>query len=191
MPMTRSPLTTEYSLLGFLHQRPMYGYEIHQMLTDATGLGLVWRLKQSRVYAMLTKLEAGGFVDTTVAPHPEGNRPPRKTFALTDQGREAFLTWVQSPVPRGRRLRLDFLAKLYFSPQVDDNAIEKLIKRQQHACKGWLAEQQQQKDELSPNNSFDRLVHEFRISQTRAMLDWLDTCRETLPGTQTGADHAD
>jgi DNA-binding PadR family transcriptional regulator len=191
MPMTRSPLTTEYALLGFLYQRPMYGYEIHQMLTSSTGLGLVWRLKQSRVYSMLTKLEEGGFVNTTLTPHPVGNRPPRKMFALTDLGREAFSNWVQSPVPRGRRLRLDFLAKLYFSQQVSLETTQQLIERQQLACTDWLAEQQQQKDDLPPNNSFDRLVHEFRISQTRAMLEWLNTCWKALPESQKETDHVE
>jgi len=191
MAMTRSPLTTEYALLGYLFQRPMYGYEIHQRLTDSTGLGLVWRLKQSRVYPMLTKLEEGGFVNTTLTPHPEGTRPPRKMFELTDLGREAFLNWVQSPVPRGRRLRLDFLAKLYFSRHIDDQTTSQLIEGQRRACEGWLVEQQSQKDKLAPDNYFDRLVHEFRLSQTRAMLDWLATCRETLPETTKGLDNAD
>jgi len=188
--MTRSPLTTEYALLGYLYQRPMYGYEIHQMLTDPTGLGLVWHLKQSRVYSMLTKLEEGGFVKTTLSPHPEGNRPPRKIFELTDLGREAFLNWVQSPVPRGRRLRLDFLAKLFFSQQVGGQTVNQLIERQQQACTGWLEEQEQQRDDLAPNNNFDRLVHEFRISQTRAMLAWLDTCRQTYSETAKGRNDA-
>jgi DNA-binding PadR family transcriptional regulator len=44
MPRVNLPLSTEYALLGFLRRQPMHGYEIHQQLSDATGLGLVWRL---------------------------------------------------------------------------------------------------------------------------------------------------
>ncbi len=45
-PMIKTPLTIEHALLGFLRQRPMHAYEIHQTLLRAEALGLVWHLKQ-------------------------------------------------------------------------------------------------------------------------------------------------
>ena len=176
--MTTLPLTTEYALLGFLRRQPIHGYEIFQQLSAANGLGLVWYLKQSRLYALLAKLEQSGFVTTTM--EPQENRPARKVFSLTSQGREAYLHWVQSPVERGRRLRLDFLAKLYFSMQEGPETARGLIAVQTAACQHWLAEQQSQLETLTDEEAFNRLVHEFRLSQTRAMLDWLNTCRTTL-----------
>ncbi len=177
-PRITLPLTTEYALLGFLRRRPMHGYEIHQQLSDPTGLGLVWRLKQSRLYALLAKLEEPGYVTTTL--EPQESRPPRKMFELTDRGLEAYLTWIQTPVERGRRLRLDFMAKLYFSQQEGAAAVQTLITRQRAACQSWLAEEQAQAKDLPESQPFDWLVHEFRISQTRAMLAWLDTCEEVF-----------
>jgi len=177
-PRVTLPLTTEYALLGFLRQRPMHGYEIYQQLSDPTGLGLVWRLKQSRLYALLGKLEEQGYVSTTL--EPQESRPPRKVFELTDLGREAYLTWIQSPVERGRKLRLDFLAKLHFSQREGAMAVHTLITRQRKACHTWLVEEQAQVRDLQNSQTFDWLVHEFRISQTRAMLTWLDTCEGIL-----------
>lgn len=177
--MVSQPLTTEYALLGFLRQRPMHGYEIHQQLSDPTGLGRVWRLKQSRLYALLGKLEDKDYVTTTL--EPQSGRPPRKVFELTDSGREAFLSWVQSPVQHGRRFRLDFLAKLYFSRREGAAVTQTLIDQQRAACHVWLAEQQADAQELQVDHPYDWLVHQFRISQIRAMLDWLDTCEQTLP----------
>ena len=57
-PMVRRPLGVEQALLGFLTGRPMYGYEIHQCLSQPAGLGRVWRVKQSQAYALLARLEA-------------------------------------------------------------------------------------------------------------------------------------
>ncbi len=177
-PMTRLPLTIEYALLGFLRQQPMHGYEIYQQLSNPTGLGLVWRLKQSRLYALLTRLEREGYVTTRL--EPQAVRPPRKVFQLTDAGRETFLAWVQSPVQHGRRLRLDFLAKLYFS-QLEGAAVSlKLIEQQRETCQTWLLEQQAHTEKLQNTQPYDWLVHEFRAGQIRAMLDWLNTCRQTL-----------
>lgn len=176
--MVSLPLTTEYALLGFLRQRRMYGYEIYRQLSDPTGLGLVWRLKQSRLYALLAKLEQQGHVTTTL--EPQESRPPRKVFELTDLGRETFLGWVQSPVERGRRFRLDFLAKLYFSQREGADVAQRLIEQQRLACQNWLTEQETQAAGLRQSQPYDWLVHHFRISQTSAMLNWLDTCQQTL-----------
>jgi DNA-binding PadR family transcriptional regulator len=177
--MVSQPLTTEYALLGFLRQQPMHGYEIHQQLSDPTGLGLVWRLKQSRLYALLAKLEDRDYVTTTV--EPQENRPPRKVFELTESGQQAFLDWVQRPVERGRRFRLDFLAKLYFAHREGETVAWSLIEGQQAACQSWLEEQQAQAAGLQASAPFDWLVHQFRVSQIEAMLNWLDTCSRTFP----------
>ncbi len=178
-PMVTLPLTTEYALLGFLRRRPMHGYEIYQQLSDPTGLGLVWRLKQSRLYALLGKLEEHGLVTTTL--ELQESRPPRKIFELTDRGRQTFLSWVQSPVQHGRRFRLDFLAKLYFAQHEAPATAQKLIEQQRQTCLSWLEEQQAQAEGLEEPQPYDWLVHQFRVSQIQAMLHWLEVCQQTLP----------
>lgn len=178
MPMTRSPLTIEHALLGFLRQQPIHGYEIYQQLEQAQGLGLVWHIKQSQLYALLTKLEKKGYISATL--EPQDARPPRKVFHLTPAGRQAFLDWVQSPVKRGRRLRLEFLAKLYFAQQENSLVVSRLIEQQRNACREWLAQQHTQADTLANANPFDWLVHEFRLGQLEAMLNWLDICEQAL-----------
>src|SRR5215211_6972303 len=72
-PMIKQPLTIEYALLGFLRQQPMHAYENHQTLMRNEALGLVWHIKQSLVYVMLERLEAEGFVTTSL--EPQGSRP--------------------------------------------------------------------------------------------------------------------
>ena len=64
--MTRSALTIEYALLGLLYQQPRHGYEIYQELLAEDGLSLVWRLKQSHLYALLAKLEQQNYVTATL-----------------------------------------------------------------------------------------------------------------------------
>lgn len=177
-PMIRLPLTTEHALLGFLRRRPMHGYEIHQQLSDPAGLGLVWRMKQSQLYALLAKLEREGYVVATL--EPQEPRPPRKVFHLTEQGCAAFEVWLTSPVPRGRELRLDFLAKLYFARQEGVDVVQRLVARQRRACLEWLDEQRRSAEQLRERHHFEWLVHQFRVGQIEAMLAWLDTCEQSL-----------
>jgi len=179
MPRVNEPLSTEFALLGFLRQQPMYGYEIHQQLSEATGLGLVWRLKQSQLYALLAKLEREGFVTTTI--EYQEARPPRKMFELTEASRNAFQEWVQRPVAQGRKLRLEFLAKFYFARLEGLEVATRLIEQQRLACRNWLRQQEEETEALRYSQPYDWLVHKFRRGQIEAMLAWLDTCQESLP----------
>ena len=77
----------------------MHGYEIYQHMSDPNGLGLVWVVKQSRLYALLAGLEKEGYIEAVL--EPQESRPPRKVFHLTESGEKVFLNWVQSPVPHG------------------------------------------------------------------------------------------
>ncbi len=63
--MVRTPLSMEYILLGLVFKQPMYGYEIHQLLSQPEGLGLIWHLKQSQLYALLEKLEKDGLLEAS------------------------------------------------------------------------------------------------------------------------------
>jgi PadR family transcriptional regulator, regulatory protein AphA len=168
----------ELALLGLLRTHPSHGYELHQMLQRTEALGIVWRLKQGNLYALLAKLEEAGYVASTLEPH--GPRPPRKMLSLTARGREAFTQWLEHPVEHGRDFRLEFLAKLYFAAQEGEKAVGTLITRQRTACREWLADLERQVDAASPDQPFGRLVLQFRASQLEAILSWLDTCEGAL-----------
>jgi DNA-binding PadR family transcriptional regulator len=175
--MVRLPLTVELALLGFLREGPLHGYEIHRRMSDPAGLGLVWRLKQSHLYALLTRLEHEGYLTATLK--PQESRPPRKLFRLTQTGDGAFLDWVQSPVPHGRDLRLDFLTKYYFAQREGPKALARLLKRQRTACQDWLRAQQAQAEAARDVRPYEWQVCQFRIGQIEAMLSWLDLCEES------------
>ncbi|MCB0169741.1 MAG: helix-turn-helix transcriptional regulator [Anaerolineae bacterium] len=176
--MIRSPLTIEYALLGLLYHQARHGYEIYQELLNEDGLGLVWRLKQSQLYALLAKLEQQGYMDATL--EPQEGRPPRKMLQLTPAGRDAFLSWLRTPVPQGRKMRLEFMAKFYFARQIEPSSAATLIDKQRIICQDWLASLQTQANTLSTESSFEWLVYQFRIGQVEAMNTWLDICERTL-----------
>jgi len=179
-PMVPLPLTIEHALLGYLNQKPMYGYEISQHLANSEGLGAVWRLKQSQLYALLSKLEEKGYITATI--EPQDARPPRKVYRLTEEGKNTFMKWIQSPVLHGRQIRLDFLAKLYFARRVDLSLAKALIERQRETCYGWL--DGMRSDEPQPASrgdpSYEWLVNQYREGQVQATLKWLDLCWDTL-----------
>lgn len=179
MSLSAAPLSIEHALLGFLQARPMHGYEIYQQVQNPAALGEVWRLKQSRLYALLGKLERRGYVRKTVV--QQESLPPRKVFHLTAAGEQAFQLWLQQPVEAGRQLRLEFMAKLYFARRHGAATVLRLIEAQRQTCR------QARQAELTAADAADtqeqaylRLVHQFRAGQLAAMLTWLDDCAAEL-----------
>ncbi len=177
MVVDSSPAATmgiEYALLGFLWQRPMHAYQMHQELLRAEALGLVWRLKQAHLYALLGKLEAAGLLTGTT--QPQGTRPPRRLLRLSVVGEQAFQTWLTAPVEHGRDFRLDFLAKLFFAARQTPDTAALLIARQQQACREWLRGLEERVRAGDPHRPYERLVLQFRRGQIEAILSWLREC---------------
>ena len=174
--MVKSPLAMEHALLGFLCEAPMHAYEMHQQLHQAETLGLVWRIKQSQLYALLARLEEVGYLTTVTS--PQETRPARKMLHLSAAGRAAFEAWRESPVQHGRELRQEFLAKLYFAQRAGPASVRRLIAAQRMVCHTILATLQARAD--GAGQPYARLVYEFRASQVRASFEWLDQCEALL-----------
>ena len=180
-PMIRQPLTVELALLGFLREGPLHGYEIHRRLSDPAGLGEVWRLKQSHLYALLTRLADEGYLSSTF--EPQETRPNRRRYRLTRVGRAALRAWVKAPVARGRDVRLDFLTKYFFAEREGPAIAERLIQAQRVVCEDWLRQQQRQAETARARRPFEWKVCQFRLGQIEAMLTWLDVCAGALAST--------
>lgn len=91
---------TAASLLGFLHDGPLTGWEL--VSTVQRAIGPFWSLTRSQVYRELSSLDAAGFIEAG----PVGRRDARP-YTLTDRGREAFAAWVaRGPGEASMRLPL-------------------------------------------------------------------------------------
>ncbi|CUS03054.2 Transcriptional regulator, PadR-like family [Candidatus Promineifilum breve] len=161
-------LSTELALLGFVHQQPTYGYDIYRRLTETPELRLIWRIKQSRLYALLARLEEAGLLHATL--EPQDGRPPRKVYSLTAAGESAFSRWLVQPVQLPREMRLEFMLKLYFAQQ-EAGAAARLVAGQQAVCARWLATQAG--DEAA--SPYVRAVRRYRRGHIEAIRAWLAT----------------
>ena len=124
-PRSSAPLTLEFILLGLLEERPMHGYDLFRALHGLEGLALIWRIKQSMLYALLDKLEGQGFVEYKML--PGGAHPPRKDYRPTKAGQAAFHAWRQAPVEHAHEMRQEFLARLYFAQRQDARSALELV----------------------------------------------------------------
>jgi PadR family transcriptional regulator, regulatory protein AphA len=181
--MLKQPIAIEHALLGLLHDKPMHGYELYQQVREPAGLWLIWRMKQSQLYALLARLEEEGYLVTEL--QPQATRPPRKIFHLTAAGLQAYQAWLASPVTHGRSMRQEFLAKLYCARQAGDETARQLIQRQRAECEYWRTLQVAQCKAQDESPTFAALVLSFRTHQIEALLVWLDACEQLLAATPT------
>ncbi len=175
---SRSPLSYEYALLGFLSQQPMHAYEIQQRLRQTSGLRLVWTVKQGQLYALLARLEEEGYIASAL--EPQEGHPPRKMLSLTTQGEETLQRWLVEPVRRPRQFRQEFLAKLFLASQAGPATLRRLLESQVAANLRLLEDQQSQIDSAPLDQPYERLVYRWRAAQTEAHLRWLDECQQAL-----------
>ena len=158
------------ALLGFVRRQPRHGYDIYRQLTQSPELRPVWRVKQSRLYALLARLEEMGLLSATA--EPQDGRPPRKVFHLTEAGAAAFAEWLAQPVAQPREIRLEFMLKLYFALQAGEATAARLVAGQRAVCAGWLADK-----EGAADAPFAQAVTGYRRAHVRAIGAWLDGLR--------------
>src|SRR5665647_2625292 len=86
------------ALLGLLGVRTGHGYDLK--LRYDTLLDPSRSLQQAQVYATLARLERDELIE--VAEVDQGGGPPRRTYALTPDGRRALGRWLDEPVGVGQ-----------------------------------------------------------------------------------------
>jgi DNA-binding PadR family transcriptional regulator len=175
------PLSPEYALLGLLLVHPDHGYNLYHRL--AADLGEVWHISLSQTYNILNRLKTQGFVSET-QPNLE-KRPSRRPFQLTSTGRQRFLKWLDTPTHDSvRAIRVEFTTRLYFTSLIDPPKAHQLIQAQVATTEAGLERLHINMDGLPPNQRFNRLGLELRISQLESILAWLGSCHAAMPETK-------
>jgi DNA-binding PadR family transcriptional regulator len=164
----------ELLLLGLLRGDEMHGYQLNEFIDS--HLDLMVHLKRPTAYRLLDKMADRGWV--TYREEREGNRPPRRVFAITPAGEKAFQRLLRTslakfePIISPGNIGLLFLQAL---PKAE--AAELLQTRRAHV-EGAL--RQVQAHEAHPESASFMLLHQAR--HLEAELEWLD---EVIHRTQS------
>ncbi|MEP6696762.1 MAG: helix-turn-helix transcriptional regulator [Pseudonocardiales bacterium] len=192
--MSQRPLNaTAASLLGFLHEGPLTGWDL--VGTAQTVIGNFWSLTQSQVYRELTAMADAGLV---VA----GERGPRdrRPYSITYAGRVAFAAWLDRE-PGPELIRFPLLLTLAFGKHLPPGRIAAFLAahRAVHARRlaGYEEQQAAAAAATGELDTYALATLEFGLSYERAVLDWFDRLPDpvtdggaatTLPGTTSARD---
>jgi DNA-binding PadR family transcriptional regulator len=183
MPVLNATLNaTQGSLLGFLHDGPMTGWDLLQEASQ--GLTRFWNVTASHLYRELKVLEERGLIEA-------GERGPRdrRPYAITPAGADAFADWIaQEPGPE--QIRIPLLVSLWFAKHLDDATLAGFIASHRVTHEQRLTDYREiargatGTDPHGRDPHFDAVV-QFGISYEEAFLEWLAALpfgREPRPG---------
>ncbi|MBN1370936.1 MAG: PadR family transcriptional regulator [Anaerolineaceae bacterium] len=178
----------QYILLGFLNYQPMTGYDLKRALDHSTGH--FWHAYHSQIYTTLRQMEKDGLV-TSQFVMGEG-QPDRRTYTITEQGREMLSVWLSRPLTEAVSVKEELLVRLFFSGQRSNESIlaELTVQREIHQQK--LAEyrkMQQEMEEqakclplpsLQRDSVFWMATLKMGMRYEQAYLDWLSETIQTV-----------
>lgn len=146
--MKRKPIrltTTSYALLALLDQLgEATSYDIKQALEKS--IENFWPVPHTTAYEEPARLAEGGYL--TVTQEDGGRR--RKSYMLTDEGREALRAWADEPSAGPPQLRDEFLVKVFAGA---DPSTLLVARAEWH--RGKLAELQGYLDEVREAEGWD------------------------------------
>jgi len=104
-------MSTRLVILGLLRERPLYGYEIKQIIEEHMG---DWTsIAFGSIYFALGKLSEEGFVEKAGI-EKAGSRPSRSIYQITDTGQPEFLRLLREVWGKAERHYFTFDIGLFF-----------------------------------------------------------------------------
>ena len=168
---TRPLNATAGSLLGFLHEGPMTGYDLVGVARER--IGDFWSLTQSQVYRELAAMAEDGLVIAG-----ERGRRDRRPYALTDAGRAAFNEWVNRE-PGLESVRFPLLVTVAFGEYVQPERMHAFLQRHHTAHLERLAKYEAQRAEIDSRSAAAQPLSvaalDFGIAYEQAVVGWFET----------------
>jgi DNA-binding PadR family transcriptional regulator len=166
----------ELLLLGLLRSQDMHGYQLHEAIDGHLGMGV--QLTKPTAYRLLSNMAEDGWV--TSWEEQEGNRPPRRVYAITPQGEVAFQRILRENLANYQPSDFTCHIGLAFLDELSAEEALPLLHRRRAAM-----------EELSDSTRAHgehpgslHLILERQVHLLAAELEWLDTVIAQLQSIQ-------
>lgn len=157
---------TAASLLGFLQQRPMSGYELANEV--AGSIGYFWNVTRSQLYRELKELAARGYISVART----GTRDKR-VCSITKSGRAAFAAWIARE-PEAELIRYPLLLALFFGDTVNSQTLREWLAAHRERHVKRLAYYEDLLPRIREEAPYPALTLQFGIDYEHMVLNWID-----------------
>ncbi|MCD2469134.1 MULTISPECIES: PadR family transcriptional regulator [unclassified Streptomyces] len=163
-------------LLALLTRGPAHGYELKQGLEQLLGAAYP-QPNVGQVYVTLGRLEKSGLIEGEDV--EQSGRPNKRTYRLTEAGREAVSAWFEETADEPR-VRDEFFMKLALAPLSGLADPITLINRQRRQHLNTMRTLSRLAASEDRGNKIAQLLIEGAMLHLQADLDWLERCQEEL-----------
>lgn len=117
-------------LLGFLNYNTHTGYDLKRLIEQS--INNFWNAYHSQIYTTLRKMEQEGLVTSDLA--DDDDKLNKRVYTITAAGQAELHQWLQKPMQHLPTTKNEFMVRVFFSGQRDDDSIiaELRLHRQMH-----------------------------------------------------------
>jgi len=170
-PTMAGTVSVRYFILGLLARQPMSGYSIKRALKS-----LSWLIDSpsfGSLYPALHALLKDSLV--TVEVFSRQDKPPRKTYSITEEGRQVLREWIDRPAVYDDSLK-GFVMRLILADNLSHaRLITYLQQRRAQVAAHGLTLDQAVKAMDERLNLGERLAFDYGLAVATAELAWLDS----------------
>lgn len=180
--MSRRRLTTtSYAILAFLDLRPWATYDLADQLRRS--LHFFWPRAESNLYAEPKRLVEAGLAEA----REEWNGDRKRTvYSITDDGREAFATWLTTPAAP-QRLEAEAFLRILFGNRGTKHDLLNAIGRLEEDATALIshytthgAAYARGEGQFPERIHVNALIASLAIAQGRATARWAQWAREQV-----------
>lgn len=171
-------MSVRNAILGLLYDGPLHGYEIRSIYEKELVPSV--RLNVGQVYTTLDRLLRDGLVNPARVAQAE--RPDKKVYHLTEQGRRLVEDWLRSPTELDLDLRNETFLKLMLARRLRRVDALDVLQIERRACFARLHEVTQARaaaarDGLGVEAA---LLLDLAALRLEAFMKWLERCEEAI-----------
>ena len=160
-------------ILGLLRDKPLYGYEIKQIIEEHMG---DWTdIKFGSIYFALSRLNEEGAVEVAEEVY-DSARPARRVYRITDKGRKMFDRLLRQLWTERRRTLYPLDIAVFFLDSLTAEEAHRYISGCVAECEEALARLTAHEEEQFQNHDIPdqgRYIFEHSKIHLEAELNWL------------------
>lgn len=143
-------MSLKHVILGFVEMSPLSGYDLKTMFDSSVKF--YWSATHTQIYRTLDEMLADGWLNVEIVPQTE--RPNKKVYSITEQGRAELRRWLELPfdLPSSHH---PLLVRLAWCDRLNNTQIENIlggyIQKLQERLMIYQTENQNQVDEFARN----------------------------------------
>ncbi len=184
-------MSLDFAILGFLNYHPYTGYDLKKIFD--TSVQHFWHADQSQIYRTLAHLTERGFIKMEKV--PQEDRPDRKVYSITEEGRAELFHWLTTSPPLGEPHNAP-LVQVFFAGNLPDKEVLAKFESYAESMRTILALYDQIPAQIAPYRQeinspreyfFWMLTLENGIASMRTNLAWTESVIERIKSGQVPA----